>query len=60
MDIECDQHNLALSGYNVVIQYCDVLYKKLVDKDGEFKVCPEQARGALPQSMMTSYYATGM
>ena len=59
MDIECDQHNLALSGYNVAIQYCDVLYKKLVDKDGEFKVCPEQARGALPQSMMTSYYATG-
>lgn len=59
MDVECDQHNLALSGYNVAIQYCDVLYKKLVDKEGEFKVCPEQARGALPQAMMTSYYATG-
>ncbi len=34
------------------------LYNEMVDKDGKYKVCPEQARMILPQAMMTSYYVT--
>lgn len=58
-DSECNQHDIAKASYNTVIDYVDGIYKQLVDKDGDFKVCPEQARGLLPQAMMTSYYATG-
>lgn len=34
---------------------CVLMYEKLVD---DMKLCPEQARMVLPQSMMTEYYVT--
>ena len=58
-DDECSNHDIALASYNDVILYADVIYNTLIDKNGDYKVCPEQTRGILPQSMLTSYYATG-
>ena len=34
-------------------------YNRAVDKDGDFQVCPEQARFVLPQSMYTEMRVTG-
>ncbi len=59
MDISCDNEQEALLIYSNILQTIDDAYYKIVNKDGIYKVCPEQARGILPQSMITSYYATG-
>lgn len=59
MDISCNNETSALKLYNDSINYMDYVYYNLVNKEGDYIVCPEQARGVLPQSMMTTYYATG-
>lgn len=58
-DTECEYHSDALNIYNNVIDTSNTSYLSLVNKDGEFKTCPEQARAILTQAMMTDYYATG-
>lgn len=58
-DTYCENHNLAYELYLNSIESANDAYLKLVNDNGEFKTCPEQARGILPQAMMTDYYATG-
>lgn len=58
-DTECFEHDIALATYMDTIKLANENYLALVDKDGTYKTCPEQARAILPQAMMTDYYATG-
>lgn len=58
-ETECECHLSATIGYRTTIEIANNQYIGLVDKDGLYKACPEQARGILPQSMLTSYYVTG-
>lgn len=58
-DNECNNHKECMDIYESVVNMSNDMYLTIVDKEGEFKLCPEQARGILPQSMMTDYYATG-
>lgn len=58
-DTECHEHNTATILYNAVIDRANDAYTTFVDRDGHYDMCPEQARGILPQAMMTDYYATG-
>lgn len=58
-DDECLNHDEALQRIKDSIYYTSDHYEDLVNKDGDYKVCPEQARSILTQAMMTSYYVTG-
>lgn len=58
-ETHCLNHDKVMEGYMDSITANDVFYKHLVDEEGQFKTCPEQARFLLPMCTMTSYYATG-
>ena len=58
-DTPCEQHSQVVERYVDIIKSIDELYSDLVNEEGEYKVCPEQARFSLPMGAMTSYYATG-
>lgn len=59
LDTECNLHDDVKETFTSIINSIDDVYLSWVDKDGEYNVCPEQARSLLPQAMMTSYYVTG-
>lgn len=58
-DTECHEHNTAIILYNAIIERANDAYTTFVDREWQYDMCPEQARGILPQAMMTDYYATG-
>lgn len=58
-DDQCKNHDVAMELHNSFLEVADALYAEFTDIKGEFDMCPEQARGTLPQAMITSYYATG-
>lgn len=58
-DTECKDHEKSLILYNAIIERANDAYNTFVDREWVYDMCPEQARGILPQAMMTDYYATG-
>lgn len=57
-DDPCNNHDAAMEIYTNTISECNNEYLAYTS-DKSFDVCPEQARGILPQAMITSYYVTG-
>lgn len=58
-DIQCDNHEEVNQRVIDLLNQVVELYDEMVDHNGKYKVCPEQARFILPQGMITSYYVTG-
>lgn len=49
-----EQNNEAFDVYKKIVEDCNSAYEKLL----ELGVCKEQARGVLPQTMFTTFWAT--
>lgn len=58
-DTMCNEHTTAKILHNAVVEKANDVYTTFVDKNHQYNMCPEQARGILPQAMMTDYYSTG-